>query len=246
MFAKFITDMNFLRKFIVIILLSICFIDIYSSLKAQSNHSLGDWNVLTLKGEISPRFSLFGEGHIRNESFNLKYDYFEIKGGISYAIARNLYGSIGSGIYNTYETGAFFQPPALEKEFRIWQELYLKQGYKRFNFDHRIRIEQRFIPENYQNRLKYRFGVNIPINKSQISPGSLYFAFNNELFIHQHGTLIEKNRLFAGAGYMTNVNTTFLLGCLSDTDYHYHSHSVKNYLQLTLIYNFARLVKKQA
>ncbi len=41
-----------------------------------------------------------------------------------------------------------------------------------------------------------------------------------------------------------NANTTLQIGCLSDTDYQYRSHSVKNYLQLTLIYDFTSLVRK--
>ncbi len=236
--------MNLLRNIVLTILASICLLNIYSSSEAQTNHNLGDWNVLILKGKVSPRFSLIGEGHIRNESYNLKYDYFEIKGGISYSITRNFLGLIGSGIYQTYETGALFQSPAIEKEFRTWEELYFKQIYRRFNFDHRLRIEQRFISKTYQNRLKYRFGLNLPVNKPQFLHRRLYVALNDELYIQQSGTLVEKNRLFAGAGYLMNTNTTLQIGCLSDTDYQYRSHSAKNYLQLTLIYDFTSLVRK--
>ena len=236
--------MNILRNVVLTIVASICLLNIYSLTEAQTNHHLGDWNVLILKGKISPRFSLIGEGHVRNESYNLKYDYFEIKGGISYAISRNFIGLIGSGIYQTYETGAFFQPPAIEKVFRTWEELYFKQVYNRFNFDHRLKIEQRFISETYQNRLKYRFGVNLPVNKPQLLQGSLYVAFNDELYLQQTGTLVEKNRLFAGGGYMISTNTTFQICCLTDTDYQYRSHSVKSYLQITLIYDFTNLIRK--
>ena len=76
MFAKFINDMNLSVNPILTIVASICFLNIYSLTEAQTNHNLGDWNVLILKGKISPRFSFIEEGHLRNESYNLKYDYF--------------------------------------------------------------------------------------------------------------------------------------------------------------------------
>jgi hypothetical protein len=185
-----------------------------------------------------------GEGHIRSSNFDFKYDYFEAKTGISYSITKNLIGLFGTGLYNTDQPGGFFQTPAQQKEFRTWQELMLKQTYKRFNFEHRARLEQRFIPENYKNRLKYRLGLIVPVNKAEMVQGSVYLTVADELFIPQHGPTVEKNRFFAGAGYKMNENATLQIGCLSDTDYKLGSHSVKNYLQIMLLYDFTKLIKK--
>lgn len=244
MFANHLIEMNFTRRLFTAILTNICLVITYSSSNAQTDHSIGNWNSIILKGKISPRLSSMSEGHIRSSSYDFKYDYFEVKTGISYSITKNFIGLFGVGLYNTYQPGGFFQTPAQQKEFRTWQELTLKQIYKRFNFEHRARLEQRFIPENYKNRLKYRLGLIVPVNKAEMIQGSVYLTVADELFIPQYGPTVEKNRFFAGAGYKMNENATLQIGCVSDTDYKSHEYSVKNYLQLMLIYDFTKLVKK--
>lgn len=244
MFANYLIDMSFTRRLFITILTTTCLVIIYYSSNAQTDHSLGNWNSIILKGKISQRFSLMGEGHIRSSNFDFKYDYFEAKTGISYSITKKLTGLFGTGLYNTDQPGGFFQTPSLQKEFRTWQELTLKQTCKRINLEHRVRLEQRFIPENYKNRLKYRLGLIVPVNKAEMVQGSVYLTVADELFIPQYGPIVEKNRFFAGAGYKMNENATLQIGCVKDTDYKLGSHSVKNYLQLMLLYDFTKLIKK--
>lgn len=245
MFVNYLIDMHFTKRLFTIILINTCLLFIYNSCTAQTDHDLGNWNTLILKGKLSPRLSLIGEGQIRSSSYDLKYEYFEAKTAISCTLTKNLTGLFGTGFYNTYQTGGLLQTPAKQKEFRTWLELSLKQTFNRFYFDHRVRIEQRFIPENYKNRLKYRLGLMVPVNKSGMTLGSIYLTVNDELWIPQYGQFLEKNRFFIGIGYkMMNGNTTLQIGGINDTDYKLNSHSVKNYLQLMLIYDFTNLVKK--
>ena len=211
---------------------------------AQTDNSIGNWNGIIIKGKMSQRLSLMTESHIRTGHYNLKYDYFEIKSGISYSITKNIHGLIGAGFYNTYQTGALFQTPARQKEFRTWFELNYFHSYNRFNFEQRVRIEQRFIPDNYKNRLKYRLLLQIPINKKELIKGSIYFLVNDELFMTQYGLWVEKIRFYSGVGYKLNSNTNWQIGCVSDTDYKSNSHSIQNYLQILLIYDFANFIKK--
>ena len=245
MFAEYLTDMTFPKRLFPFILSTACLIGIHSSSKAQTDHSLGNWNAIFLKGKISPKLSLMGEGHIRSNDYNLKYDYYEVKAGISYSITKNLAGLVGTGLYNTYEIGELFETPALQREFRTWLELNFKQVFKRLNIEHRGRLEQRFLPNNYKNRLKYRLALTLPVNKPTIVQGSIYLAVNDELFIPQHGaTLVEKNRLYLGMGYKMIPNAAFQIGCVNDTDYKLGGHTIKNYLQLMFIYDFTNMLKK--
>jgi len=208
---------------------------------------LGDWNILVLKGNISPKWSFLCEDHIRNNNsnYNFKYDYFESKLGIYYALTRKLSASLGAGYYDKYTTGGFFQSPELQKEVRTWLELYFINSYSRLYFDHRLRIEQRYLPETYKNRIKYRLGLAMPFNNLQIRKGSLYLALSDELFIPQYGPLIERNYFFAGAGYVLNANMAFQVGCLKDLYYQFGSQTIKNYLQLIIIYDLTNLLRKR-
>lgn len=250
MFAKYFFDMNlYNRRFTTIlttVLTMICIINSYSSSYAQADHSLGNWNCLILKGKISPRWSLMSESQIKSTNYNLKYDYFEVKTGISYSFTKNLIGLIGTGFFNTDQPGELFQTPALQKEIRTWLELSFKQKFNRFNFEHRVRVEQRFILNNYKNRVKYRLALMLPINKAELIPGCIYLSLNDELWMPQHGVVIEKNRLYAGLGYKLNGNAALQVGCVNDNNYKAHDHLVKNNLQIMMIYNFIRPVAKHS
>jgi len=100
---------------------------------------------------------------------------------------------------------------------------------------------------NYKNRLRYKLSLTVPVNKPLLTRGAFYLAFYDELFIPQYSQVFfDKNRFFGGGGYKMTENTTFQNGCLSDTNYLSHLHSIKNYLQLVLIYDFTKLIKKHS
>jgi hypothetical protein len=245
MFANYLIEMNFKRQLLVFIFLATFLIGSYTSSYAQTDQGLGNWNTILIKGKISSKFSLFCEGHIRSSNYDLKYDYFEIKAGIGCSVTNNFTVFFGTGFFNTDEPGSLFQTPALQKEFRTWLELNLKQVFNRFNFEHRARVEQRLLGDNYKNRLKYRLGLLLPVNKAEIVQGSIYLAVNDELFIPQYGPrVVEKNRFYLGAGYKISPNTALQIGGVGDTDYNLHGQTVKNYLQIMVIYDFANLHKK--
>jgi len=233
-------------KKIFFILTTVCLLNICNSADAQSDNSLGNWNTLIVKGKISPRFSLFGEGQTCSSKYNMKYEYFEVKTGFSYAFSKKLIGLFGTGIYDTYQPNEFFQTPAVKKEFRTWLEMSYKQALGRLSFEHRVRIEQRFIPDDYKNRLRWRLASTLPINKAQMVTGCFFFSIYDELWIPQYGdrAFLDKNRFYSGFGFKKNERTTFSIGCMSDTNFKLGLKSYKKYLQLTLNYDFSKLFEK--
>ena len=93
--------------------------------------------------------------------------------------------------------------------------------------------------------LKYRLALTLPVNKPTIVQGSIYLAVNDELFMPQHGVVVEKNRLYGGLGYKLNGNAALQVGCICDTDYKSNYHTAKNFLQFALFYDFTNLVQKK-
>lgn len=75
-------------------------------------------------------------------------------------------------------------------EHRIWQQLILTQRSGRFNFQHRYRLEQRWLEEveagpdgdpvttgrRYQNRARYRLFVAIPFSQPRMGPGAWFLG----------------------------------------------------------------------
>jgi len=245
MFATYFTNMNFHGRLLPFILTTTCLIIVCSTSNAQTDRTVGNWNALFLKGKIAEKWSLIGEGTIRSSNYNLKYDYFEVKTAVSYNFTGNLIGLIGTGLFNTDKPGELFQTPSLQKELRTWLELSFRQVFGRFNFDHRVRLEQRFIPGDYKNRLKYRLALVLPVNKAELIQGCLYLSLNDELWMPQYGVVVEKNRLYAGLGYKLNRNMALQVGCVHDNDYKPDYKTAKNYLQFTLFYDFTKLIQRK-
>jgi len=114
------------------------------------------------------------------------------------------------------------QPMAFKNnEHRIWEQISYKHGIGRFKFDHRLRLEQRFLQvhtrtaegavidegfTNRQGRLRYRFMAKVLLgHKKDFEAHTWYAAAYDEVF-YSWGKAVtfhepDQNRLFGGLGY---------------------------------------------
>jgi len=211
-----------------------------SSQEAHSETGLGNWNALILKSKFSEKWSMIQENHFKSADFNLQYDYYEIKETVYYALQSNFATALGSGLFHTCDSSTLFEPKEARNELRTWEELNFKHSLNRLNFEHRSRLEQRFLSSGYQNRFRYRIGFMTNLNQDPKKPSRFFLSFNNELYIPLDGIKIEKNRLFTGAGLQINHNATLTFGRLSDTIYNPAGNSRKSYLYMAVVYNLSR------
>lgn len=103
-------------------------------------------------------------------------------------------------------------------EIRPWQGFKLNwPNYKRFKIYNYMRLEQRFVDQldedgySFSMKLRYKIGVNIPINNPTITVGTFYIPINFEVFanlalINQELTS-DRNRSAIGLGYRYNKST---------------------------------------
>jgi Protein of unknown function (DUF2490) len=213
----------------------------FSCQEARSETGLGNWNALIFKSKFNEKWSMIQENHFKSADFNLKYDYYEVKETVYYAIRSNLAAAIGSGLFHTCDSGTLFDIQKSRNEFRTWEELNVKHSYDRFGFEHRGRLEQRFLSDGYQNRFRFRIGFMANLNQDPKKPSRFFLSCNNELYIPLDGIKIEKNRLFTGAGLQMNHNATLSFGRLSDTIYNPAGNSRKSYLYIAVIYNLSHI-----
>ena len=113
--------------------------------------------------------------------------------------------------YAYISTGAFGAETTTVPESRIYQEALLPQNPGgRFFITHRFRFEQRFVDDqDFRTRFRYALFLNVPLNKADLSPGAVYLALYNELFINgQRGIgdgrtveLFDRDRVYGGLGY---------------------------------------------
>ncbi|MEQ8425133.1 MAG: DUF2490 domain-containing protein, partial [Cyclobacteriaceae bacterium] len=133
-----------------------------------------------------------------------------------------------------------------------------------FYFNHRYRLEQRYIENRidngngssskdgytYKSRARYRFLVNIPLNKKVMEKGALFFSVYDEVFL-QFGpnfsrNYLDQNRLFGALGYMFLPNANAQIGYLNHFVIKGNGLDAENNhtFQLSLTYNFDFTKKK--
>ncbi|WP_179353568.1 DUF2490 domain-containing protein [Winogradskyella vidalii] len=127
------------------------------------------------------------------------------------------YGNITSGDYGESDEESY--------ENRIYQEALIPQKVgNRFYFTHRFRYEQRFVEnQDFRTRYRYNLFLNIPLNKTQLEPKSIYAALYNEIFINgstdigdgNEVEIFDRNRTYLGLGYVLNPNIRFQLGWMN-------------------------------
>ena len=80
-------------------------------------HSLGAWNIVSFKLNISKHWSLFEEAQLRSQLFYNNFSYFEIKGGAAYGF-KKFSALAGFGRFMTFTDGDDFKTPYVNKEWR--------------------------------------------------------------------------------------------------------------------------------
>ncbi len=126
-----------------------------------------------------------------------------------------------SGGYAYIISFPYGEQPIAQKfdEHRIWQQLILNHSSGRVYFNHRYRLEQRWLENvssggnggtmnddyRYANRARYRFMINIPLNNEAIQPKTLFVSVYDEVFLgfgeNIGVNILDQNRLYGALGY---------------------------------------------
>ncbi|MGH2566193.1 MAG: DUF2490 domain-containing protein, partial [Ginsengibacter sp.] len=162
----------------------------------------GSWNIISVKLKINEKWSVFTEAQLRSLSFYDELFYYELKGGASYKLSKNISVTGGLGIYETYSPGGNFKNPKVNDEFRTWLQLDMTQDIKRLMIEHRYRVEQQWTSNGFHHRFRYRLNATLPIAKGNIEPKTFYLNSSEEVFFTNNSPYFIKNRFFAGCGYV--------------------------------------------
>lgn len=214
----------------------------------MTNNSLsenfGSWNIFNARGNLFDKFGFMSEFQLRSLSFYDEFFYYELKGGINYALNENFIIFVGTGFYHTFPDGGNFVTPATQRELRTWIELTSKQYIDRFNFEHRYRMEQRFTTNGYKNRYRYRLLLIIPLNNEKLENNTIYSSIYDEVFFTNLLPYFERNRIFGGLGYKYDL-LTFQLGYIYQYDYRINNPGGHSYLQASIILDLSHTDKPE-
>jgi hypothetical protein len=120
-----------------------------------------------------------------------------------------------------------------KREHRIWQQLILNNSLGKVKFEHRYRVEQRWVDGDYLNRLRYRLMLFLPLNKTKIEAGSYFLGLYDEIFLNTKNTFFDRNRLYVALGYQIRNDLGVQIGLLRQRVNNFG----KTYLQFAVAFN---------
>lgn len=203
-----------------------------SHLNAQQNE-LGNWLMYFGTNKINDKWSIHSEVQYRNHTVSpTNIEQLLLRTGVNYHLNKSTiltlgYGNIGSYVFESEQAA----PESLEH--RIFQQLILKNKVNRLTFEHRYRIEQRWVNEDYKNRFRYRLMAFIPLNNKEIKKGTFFLGIYDEIFMNSKNVYFDRNRLYGGLGYQINDITQAQVGYLRQT----LNNGFKDYLQFSIVFN---------
>lgn len=202
------------------------------SMLAQQDET-GNWIMYFGMNKITDKFSLHTEIQYRNHTVAPNnIEQLLLRTGINYHFSKKAFASIGYGYIPSYVFESEQKAPEVT-EHRIWQQFILTNKISRVKFEHRYRIEQRWVNGDYRNRLRYRLMLFIPINKPTIEKGSLFLGLYDEIFVNTENVFFDRNRLYGALGYQFHKVASVQAGMLNQRVNDFG----KWYLQFALVFN---------
>lgn len=206
--------------------------------QAQPN-DLGTWNIANLRLSLNKKWAAWTELQLRSYKIYENFYYHEVKGGFQYNINNTTTTLLGIGQYVTYATDGNFKSPVGTHEFRTWEQITLINNIDRLKLEHRYRLEQRWLTQGYRNRFRYRLNAILPVNSNKMTKRTFYFTVFDEIFLTNTQPHFERNRFFAGTGYMFAKAFTLQCGLIYQSDYRADGTTFhKSFVQTSFLFDF--------
>jgi hypothetical protein len=200
-----------MRLFLFVFLL----LGINNSLYSQKS-DIGNWFIYFGNQKINQNWNWHNEIQYRNYDFIGDTNQLLLRTGLGYNLTENNNNVLlGYAFVNTHKYIPNSDQKQESNEHRIFQQFITKQNFGRFYFLHRYRVEERFMPDDFQVRLRYFLSASIPLNKKTLDKNSIYFSTYNEIFVNTEKPLFDRNRIYAALGFVINKNFKVEAGFMS-------------------------------
>ena len=242
-------------KLLRILTLFVC-VSFSAFAQPEIDDQFNSWYMYFGNHRITDRWGVHTEYQFRRHGIMEKWQQSLMRVGVDHHFNKNLMVTAGYGWIVSFPYGK--QPIGhTSTEHRIWQQLILKQNIGRLYFNHRFRLEQRFLENwlknnsdefalegfNYRNRGRYRFMVSIPLSKPTMDKNTLFLAIYDEVFLGFGPgiglNILDQKRLYGALGWKFSNNLNVQLGYLmhyvikSDGVRHERNHT----FQVSCTYN---------
>ncbi len=194
-----------------------------SMLSFSQKSDVGNWFIYFGNQKINKKWNWHNEVQYRNYNFTGDLQQLLLRTGVGY----NLTESNNNVLFGyAFINSQRYLPDSDDKvgtnEHRIYQQFITRQNFSRVFIQHRYRIEERFLPNDFQIRFRYFLSLNIPINNKTMSNKTFYASAYDEIFINMNSPIFDRNRIYAGLGYVISKNfrveTGFMAQSLENTN----------------------------
>ena len=202
------------------------------SLLAQQEET-GNWLMYFGTNRISDTFSVHTEVQYRNHTLApVNIEQLLLRTGLNYHFSEKAFVTGGYAYIANHEFESEQSAPESE-EHRVWQQFILTNSIGRVKFEHRYRLEQRWIKNDFKNRFRYRLMLFVPLNKPKIEEGVFFVGVYDEVFLNGSKDFFDRNRLYGALGYQLSETTGLQVGMM-----HQQLNDFgKWYLQFALVLN---------
>jgi hypothetical protein len=234
---------------VLLLLVTLSSTSLYS--QETGEDKLGAWYMYFGMNRISDDWSIHSEAQFRFYETLSEFNQLLLRTGANYHISDRAIATLGYAYIWTDPT--YLDEPLQDAPFagneinehRIFQQFLLYNAVGKFKFEHRYRLEQRFLSQedfetgqrlnDTQHRARYRLQVTFPLTDTFFLNGY------NELFINLQEPLFGQNRLYLALGAKLNPELSLQAGFLKNS----FSGADFNRLQLGVFFN-PDLRKKQS
>lgn len=205
---------------------------------------------------LSDKWSIWTELQLRRADFVRDWQQVLPRAGVNYHYNDKIILTAGYAYLWTYPYGE--QPIPLEEpryEHRPWQQVTLLHESQRVGFQHRYRLEQRLLENwsepdpasglrriepgfEWQNRMRYRFLLTLPLIKTETGGQKLFATVYDEIFINFGDNigfnLFDQNRIGTTLGYQVNKSLNLQAGYMNQVIQKPNGRQIENNHALTL------------
>jgi hypothetical protein len=178
--------------------------------------AVGNWMMYFGNQKLSDRWNWHNEIQYRNYNFAGDLEQLLLRTGIGYNLSANNNNLL---LGYAYIHGEPYIAGTDEKtnvnEHRIFQQFISRQQFGRFYLQHRYRIEERFIEEDFKMRFRYFLGLNVPITKKEMVSHAVYLSLYNEIFIQPKSPVFDRDRVYGAIGYVFSSNLKVEAGMMA-------------------------------
>ena len=213
-----------MRKVITLLLLTTTIFSTNAQSEITGEDDFGSWFMYFGTNKIADKWSIHTEAQFRYYEMASNFNQLLLRTGVNYHINSDAIATLGYGFIDTdptfrefdiLEDDALFENNSIS-EHRIFEQFILKNKVWEFKFEHRYRLEQRFVQNNFTgisntlHRARYRIQMTLPLTDI------FFLNFYDEIFINLQNDAFGQNRAYAALGVNVTDNLSMQVGYLKN------------------------------